>query len=87
MSTLRETCHCGHDKASHYRDETVRPAVLRACLCTGCECKAYADANGPAPKKPVTRPNHTSICRCYRCKEWLAQQEVPPAADTLRGLP
>lgn len=51
MNNLRETCHCGHDKASHYRDESVRPAVLRACLCTGCDCGAYADANGPAPKK------------------------------------
>lgn len=90
MNNLKETCHCGHDRASHYRDESVRPAVLCACLCTGCECKAFADWNELEPKKKLEKPNHPRWrdgreCQCYRCKQWAAAQ-IPDAVDTLRGL-
>lgn len=79
MNGLRETCHCGHDKASHYLDRTVHPAKLCACLCGGCECTRYINENDPPPPKPRgQRPRHIATCQCSRCKEFDAPApEIP----------
>lgn len=37
--SLRETCKCGHDRASHYAEPNTGKAC--GCLCTACECKRY----------------------------------------------
>lgn len=54
MNGLRETCHCGHDKSSHYRD--AGDGKLYSCLCRGCECRAYANEfeQKPVPPDPIT---------------------------------
>lgn len=72
MNPLRETCHCGHDKSSHYQEYGVRPGTKPgACLCLGCnDCKKYVNENDPKPLAPVERPAHRGDCQCYRCKKW-----------------
>lgn len=46
----RETCRCGHDKASHFREH----GVYLTCLATHCQCRRYRNENErptlPAPK-------------------------------------
>jgi hypothetical protein len=44
-----EICHCGHDRATHYRDLTVLPHVTAACLARGCDCPAYLNEREPRP--------------------------------------
>ena len=75
MNHLLENCHCGHDKASHYRSHDSYPPELGMCLCRGCECARFVDWNEPKPPKVVTRgerPEHAGWCQCYRCKQFDA---------------
>lgn len=81
--SLRETCHCGHDKATHYPDETRKDRVtgmtftlMGACLGMRCDCIAYVNENDPSgPVKPgAPKGNvrgHAYWCRCFDCKEAL----------------
>lgn len=39
--SLRETCVCGHDKASHAVNLDDAHRTPAACLCAGCECPIY----------------------------------------------
>lgn len=80
----KQTCVCGCDLASHYRD----PITGEICSCTvrGCDCKAYEDANAykakprpalNAPYKPRSyklarnKPHDDANCQCEACKEWF----------------
>lgn len=67
--SLRELCHCGHDRLSHAE---VGPGVPRGdCLALGCDCKAYVNEFDPAPKpaKKARRYGHPATCRCFDCKQ------------------
>lgn len=77
MNGETETCHCGHDKSSHYFDLEAKPAARAACLVVGCEdCKRYAHTSEPRPApKALTRPQHILSCRCYRCKQFLDRED------------
>lgn len=67
----REMCHCGHTKSSHYLDLTVSKPVLCSCLATGCDCRSYADEDGPKPLAKIVRPkDHPVWCWCYGCKAY-----------------
>ena len=44
-----ETCHCGHDRTSHYVDLSFRPPYPATCLARGCECVKYANWRVPRP--------------------------------------
>lgn len=83
MSDRVQACHCGHDRASHYLDRSRDPAELAACLCGGCDCRAYADSDGPKPAtaRVLVRPNHPYFCQCYRCKEYAAAQQPYPKVN------
>lgn len=50
--SLRETCHCGHHKDTHFKS-------AGACLGVMCDCAEYADDQGPKPE-PVPPPPSTS---------------------------
>jgi hypothetical protein len=59
--SLREVCHCGHDKATHYPDEQsvvngIRVNVLGACLGMRCDCGFYLNENEPKPKSRQSFP-------------------------------
>jgi hypothetical protein len=94
---LKETCHCGHDKASHYRDAGSRETL--SCLCQGCDCRRYINERDPAPRKMHKRPiGHPQTCRCYECKKYLEQfglaeegepEKIPstPTDPYPRGIP
>ena len=51
MNGLRETCKCGHDRATHYADlpstgDVTKPAesgrlVYLDCLGSWCNCRRY----------------------------------------------
>lgn len=72
-----KTCHCGHDKSSHYQSNGI-------CLVVGgCPCQEYVHEDDPPPKKPLRKPNHPAKqrdgrwedCQCYECKKyWKAVQ-------------
>lgn len=73
MNGLRETCHCSHDKATHFADASDSPVVHRTCLAAGCECRLYVNEFLPKPAAaPRARPWHISTCQCARCKEYAA---------------
>ena len=46
---MKETCSCGHDKASHYAEtiasgdttQQSRRVVYRMCLAVWCECREF----------------------------------------------
>ena len=98
VNGLRETCHCGHDKATHFVDAGDMPPVVRTCLAGGCECKRYVNEWEPKPKvaKVPVRPKHPSWCRCADCKAYLTAtgqslDEEPPdpweGPDPWAGMP
>lgn len=62
MNGLRETCHCGHDRASHYADPTT--GEKHACLCRGCDCERYVNDRDPKPslqaRKTLPSPSYDS---------------------------
>lgn len=73
--TLRQVCHCGHHRATHFEN-------AGACLGLGCDgiCKHYRDDQKPDTKKLV-KPNHSprwrggrqEECQCYACKHGEVQ--------------
>lgn len=77
MNPLRETCHCGHHKDTHFES-------AGACLGMRCDdCLSYRDDARPDPKTLVPRkPNHPAKwrpragryedCGCYDCKRYAA---------------
>lgn len=80
MRTLREVCHCGHAKNTHFEGK-------EACLGSRCDCPGYRDDMQPDPLKAAPRnPNHGvkfqrdgswTPCQCYDCKryrEWKSQR-------------
>lgn len=73
--SLREICHCGHDRLSHAHVRQVGQAgVTRGdCLAMGCDCKGYVNEFDPPPKKRLIRPLHHHDCQCPRCREFAAQ--------------
>jgi hypothetical protein len=76
----RQTCHCGHDVSTHYRDGATGERF--ACLAMGCDCTRYVNEHAPKPKPVLVRPaRHPSSCRCARCKAWLEQQGNSTAPD------
>jgi hypothetical protein len=83
VNGLRETCHCGHDKLTHYLDHDTVPPQRVSCLAMACDCRAYAHEGGPKPVKPPTRPNHPYQCRCSRCREYFeySQKQVAKIPD------
>lgn len=84
MNGLREACHCGHDKATHYLDHASTPAERCSCLASCCECVRYVNEFEPklaeSSASKGARPNHASWCRCARCKDF-APPLAPPVAD------
>jgi hypothetical protein len=73
MNQLRETCHCGHDRASHYRDLSSLASDHTTCLCPGCACELYVNEFEPKPPKVPTRPaGHPLWCQCHHCKQVAA---------------
>lgn len=82
--SARETCYCGHDKATHYADEQktdrasgITFTLLGACLGMRCDCIGYVNENDDAgPVTPLAPPlrnvrGHARHCRCYDCKKAL----------------
>ncbi len=65
MNGLKETCKCGHDKATHFRDP--RTGEYLTCLGLQCDtCKRYRDPSEPKTIPP--RPyGHPYTCRCFGC--------------------
>lgn len=75
MNTHRQSCHCTHDVDTHFVDRSKTPPERAGCLAFGCDCRAYVDSNAPKPTaKKLTRPKHTTICRCFACKAYLVQE-------------
>ena len=52
--SLRETCHCGHDKATHYREHGGASTVHASCLAMGCACALYVNEHDPKPSPPIS---------------------------------
>jgi hypothetical protein len=53
--TLRETCHCGHHKDTHFAEPNGKRG---ACLGMRCDdCHEYADDTGPKPAPRVRVPD------------------------------
>ncbi len=55
-----QTCHCGHDVATHYHDT----AGSGVCLAQ-CECLRFIDRDAPdsvrrLPPRPAPRPRRTT---------------------------
>ena len=54
MGEYRETCRCGHDKATHFVDPTGKSM---SCLGLHCnDCKRYRDVNEPITLRPPPYP-------------------------------
>ncbi len=83
--SLRETCHCGHDKASHYRDCSATPPAMADCLGPACDCKRYVNEWEPKPTKAAYRPSHAGWCRCYDCLAYHGQQGTLPREHPGKG--
>jgi hypothetical protein len=84
MNGLSETCHCGHDKATHYRDQDIQPPEHSTCLAMACACGRYVNDREPKPSaKPGTpvRPAHSLWCQCLRCEAWddANQEKTEPS--------
>lgn len=77
MDQYRHICHCGHDRATHYKDRDG----VHGCLAQGCdECKKFIDEK-PKPVKVKVRPAHASHCQCLACRE--ATVLPAPRVDTI----
>lgn len=87
MNGLRETCHCGHDKATHYLDREASPATYFSCLAMHCDCRRYAYEGDPKPLAQVVRPSHVPWCRCFACKEWIKASGGDPDQEHIRQTP
>lgn len=71
MNGIRQLCHCGHDRATHYVDRSVSPPEIAGCLAVGeCTCSRYVYVGEPKPKATGKRPPHANWCQCYACKEY-----------------
>lgn len=77
-SNLREQCHCGHDKTTHYLDHDVRPPRRGTCLAVQCPCRGYVNEFDPKPAELKKRPNHPSWCKCFDCKAANASSVLTP---------
>lgn len=84
MSTL-ETCHCGHDKATHHL-EPGAGNVRAACLARFCTCTRYIHQDDPPPTqrnyaiKTVAkdvRPHMDTNCRCSGCNLYDYYHRLP----------
>lgn len=73
MNGIKETCDCGHDRATHFEKEST-------CLGVHCDCKRYREPGSPptprAPRDPKyvfgrgPRPHLDPKCCCTKCLEW-----------------
>lgn len=55
MNGKRETCKCGHDKATHFQDPKTGQALT--CLGLFCnDCKRYRDSSEPKTIPPAPYP-------------------------------
>ena len=80
INPLCETCHCGHDLSSHYRQFGAQDPP-GACLCQWCRCEKYVYKGDPKPVPPPERPNHRGGCPCMHCQKWRAYvRALPPSA-------
>jgi|SRR5580700_5261654 hypothetical protein len=91
MNGLRTICHCGHDRDTHYVDQSCQPSARVSCLAGGCDCTKYVNESEPKPTK-IERPKHAWHCRCFDCKAYsdaqdrkttgtFAAVEPPPSSD------
>jgi hypothetical protein len=74
FDNLRETCHCGHDKATHYRDAADGARI--SCLAIACDCPKYVNERDPKPKAKLVRPKHRAGCECRGCREYAEQEGI-----------
>jgi hypothetical protein len=61
VNGVREICHCGHDKATHFENK-------HTCLASACSCRRYrSDAITDPEPAPVTprRPARTDPWRGF----------------------
>lgn len=58
MNGLRETCHCGCDRSSHYYDL----AGAGNCLSARCECRYFVDRTKTDSVGRVPMPPNTCVC-------------------------
>ncbi len=47
--SLRQVCHCQHDKDTHHDKR-------HNCLAVHCDCREYVNENDPLPKRRQTFP-------------------------------
>lgn len=63
---VAKKCHCGCEDNAHFKDHVG----YGVCLVMRCDCPMFRDADKPNPIRPK-RPDHTALCRCFRCREAL----------------
>lgn len=98
MNGLKQTCVCGEDLSSHYKDPIT--GEICGCLARGCNCKKYEDANAYKPKPRIAlnapyrppsykrvrdKPHMDVSCPCEACKEWFKdpdRRQTDPTTDT-----
>lgn len=87
--SLREICHCGHDRLSHAPDYSAPVGIVMPrgnCMARGCDCKKYVNEFDPKPKPRLTRPKHPSWCECANCTAY-AQDVMSADRKTDPWLP
>jgi len=60
---MRDMCHCGHDKATHYFDVGPKGREKGDCLAKGCDFKGYTHEDSPPRRSGSYPPPRKDIAK------------------------